>query len=124
MTVYKTARPKGWMHSPKNTKISQVDERRPSPVSIMELLNWTPNDWRNVIGIDESPFQVSSERNSKKVIIWNMEFVIPLEKMNILVWVARTAYMSVRDADFLLLKSLQLSPTTRGAYPNESACGS
>ena len=56
----------------------------------MELLNWTLNDWKKVMRSDESPFQVCSERNSMKVIIWprNKDFVEPIEKIKILVGLA------------------------------------
>ena len=81
MTVHKTVGPKGWMHSSKNTKTMQIDIK-PSLLSLMGLLNWTLSDWRKVIRRDESPFQVCSVRNSKKVIIWsrNKDFVKPIEK--------------------------------------------
>ena len=48
MTVHKTVRSKGWMHCPKNTKNTQID-KRPSLLSIIELLSWTLNDLRKVI---------------------------------------------------------------------------
>ena len=75
------------MQSPKNTKNTKID-RRPSLLSIMELLHWTLNDWGMEVQIDKSHTQVYCLRNSEKVIIWprNKNFVEPIEKMKILVW--------------------------------------
>ena len=85
----------------------------------MELLNWTLNDWRKVIWSDESPFQVCSERNSKKVIIWprNMDFVEPIEKMKILVWLAIIASCQSVLQIFSFKKSVNVANYKGNIFP-------
>ena len=118
MTVHTTVRLKGWMHGRKNTKNTQIDIR-PSLLTIMELLNWTSNDWRRVIRSDESPFQVCSERNSKKLIVWprNKDFVEPIEKMKILVWLAITASCQSGLQNFSLKKSVNGASYKGNIFP-------
>ena len=103
------------MHSPKNPKNTQID-RRPSLLSIMELLNWTLNDWRKVIRSDESPFQVCPE----KIIIWprNKDFMEPIEKMKILIWLAITASRQPWRQILSLKKSVNVTNNEGNIFPS------
>ena len=72
-----------------------------------------------IVRNDECPFQVCYERNSKKVIIWprNKDFVKPIEKMKILVWLAITASCQSELQTFSLKKSVNVANYKGNIFP-------